>query len=75
MTSYEQLAEKTHRFGKNAYLEVARKRVTEKGEATEFLIVSRGFIQEDGSKRWTKFVTLPATDETRKWLSEALAAV
>jgi hypothetical protein len=75
MTTYEVLGERTLRFGKNAYLEVARKRVTEKGESTEFLILTRGFVQEDGSKRWTKFVTLPATPEVRDWLVEALREV
>lgn len=73
-TTYETLYEETHRFGKNGYLEIARKRVADgPGEAAEFLLITRGFVDGSGVKRWTRFVTVPADADTRAWLAAALA--
>lgn len=75
MAAFDLVREETRPFGQNSYLEVSRKRLTENGEATEFLLVTRGFYATDGQKRWTRFVTLPDDAETRKWLAEALMAI
>ena len=72
MTRYETLRETTRRIGRNGYLEVARKRLAEGENALEFLVVTRGFFDDDGTKRWTRFVTVPDDAETRAWLAEAL---
>lgn len=76
MTKFEPVKEETRQFGSNSYLEVARKRlVDETGDSTEFLVVTRGFYDKDGGKRWTKFVTLPDDQELKQWLSGVLADV
>ena len=73
--SFEALSERTRTFGKNAYLEVARKRLRDGVATTDFLVVTRGFFEGDGTKRWTKFVTLPDDAELRAWLAQALREV
>ena len=73
--TFEALVERTYPFGRNAYLEVARKRLREGDGASDFLVVSRGFYESDGSKRWTKFVTLPDDPELRAWLAKAIQEV
>lgn len=74
MANYESVKEETRKFGRNSYVEVSRKRLLEDGhEATEFVLVTRGFFDRDGTKKWTRFVTLPDEPEVRTWLAEALA--
>ncbi len=73
--TFEALVERTYPFGKNAYIEVARKRLREGDQSSEFLVISRGFYEKDGSKRWTKFVTLPDDVELLAWLGKALQEV
>jgi hypothetical protein len=76
-TQYETLHENLRRFGKTGFLEVSRKRVAahEGGSpGEEFILVTRGFFAQDGTKKWTRFVTLPDDAETRAWLADALKA-
>lgn len=72
MATFELVRERTRTFGQGSYLEVSRKRLVEAGEATEFLLVTRGFLAADGGKRWTRFVTIPDDPAVRGWLVEAL---
>lgn len=72
MALYETLREDTFRFGANGYLEVARKRLVEGGEASEFVLLTRGFVEADGRKRWTRFVTVPDDPRALEWLAESL---
>jgi hypothetical protein len=76
MTTYESLKEETRKFGKNSYVEVARKRLVESsGDDAQFLLVTRGFYDKDGTKKWTRFVTLPDEPEVKAWVVEALKRV
>lgn len=76
MATYESLTEETRTFGKNSYVEVSRKRlVDEQDRASEFVLVTRGFYDRDGRKRWTRFVTLPDDAEVKAWVREALTRV
>ncbi|MFH1977801.1 MAG: hypothetical protein ABIJ92_00555 [Candidatus Aenigmatarchaeota archaeon] len=60
------------KFGKNNFLEVARKKaVTEEGE-TEFIAISRGFFSPDGSKRFKKSIALPDEKEIRDFVSKKI---
>jgi hypothetical protein len=73
MAKFEPVTEATQQFGNNSYMEVARKRlVEENGNTSEFLVITRGFYDKDGGKRWTKFVTLPDSDDLKGWLSDAV---
>ncbi len=73
--TFELVHEETKAFGRNAYLEVARKRMVDGVEVTEFILLTRGYMDEGGKKRWTKFVTIPDEAGVREWLVEALAKV
>ena len=74
---YESLKEEVRKFGKNSYVEVTRKRlVNGRGrEEAQFVLVARGFYDETGGKKWTRFVTLPAEPEVTEWLAKALKRV
>ena len=57
---FETIKAEVTKVGANNFVEVARKKaISEKGE-TEFVAISRGFITPDGTKRYTKSITVPA---------------
>lgn len=74
---YESMKEETRKFGRNSYVEVARKRLVDgRGrEEAQFVLVTRGFFDKDGTKRWTRFVTLPADPKVADWIGKALKRV
>jgi len=46
-------------FGKNNFLEVARKKAVATDSESEFLSISRGFFAKDGTKRFRRSLALP----------------
>jgi len=59
MVEFKTLKAETQKTGERNFIEVAKKvAVTEKGE-TEFISISRGFMTDDGQRRYTKSVTVP----------------
>lgn len=62
---FKTVKEETEKFGKNNFVEIARKiAVTEEGE-NEFISLSKGFFSPEGEKRFSrgKNVSLPADKE------------
>ena len=63
------------KFGKNNFLEIARKKaVTDEGE-NEFIAISRGFFLPDGTKRFKKSIALPDEEEVKNFVVEKIKAV
>ena len=59
-------------FGRNNFLEVARKRAkTDEGE-NEFISVSRGYFLPDGSERFKKSLTIPDDPEIRNFIADKI---
>lgn len=76
MPGYQTLKEERRQFGRNHYLEVSRQKLEGPGaDADEFILVTRGWIEKDGSKKWSRFVTLPDDPEMVKWLAQKLQEV
>ncbi len=58
------------KFGKNNFIEVARKKaIVEEGE-NEFIAISRGFFLPDGTKRFKKSIAIPDDKEIRSFISK-----
>jgi len=58
------------KFGKNNFIEVARKKaIVEEGE-NEFIAISRGFFLPDGTKRFKKSIAIPDDKEIRNFISK-----
>ena len=63
------------KFGKNNFLEIARKKaITQDGE-NEFLAISRGFFLPDGTKRFKKSIAIPDEEEVKKFVVEKIGSV
>ena len=70
---FETIKAEETKFGNNNFLEVARKKaISSKGE-NEFVSVSRGFFAPDGTKRFTKSVSMPL--DTVDFVAENLKKV
>lgn len=74
MVDFETLKSEEIKFGKNNFLEVARKRaVVEDGSNNEFISISRGFFRTDGSKTFKKSIAIPDDGSIKKFLAEKVA--
>ncbi len=72
---FETIASDKIPFGKNNFLEVARKRAVSKDGTTEFVSISRGYTMRDGSERYKSSLTIPEDEEVRKFLIEKLSSI
>jgi hypothetical protein len=69
MVEFQTVKAEEVKFGKNNFLEVARKRaVVDEGE-NEFIAISRGFFLPDGSKRFKKSLAIPDEQEIKDFVS------
>jgi hypothetical protein len=60
------------KFGKNNFLEVARKKaVAEEGE-NEFIAISRGFYLPDGTKRFRRSLAIPDDEGLLEFITKKL---
>lgn len=75
MVEFQTLKAEEVKFGKNNFLEIARKKaIAEEGE-TEFVAISRGFFLPDGSKRFKKSIAIPDEDSVKDFISSKIKEV
>lgn len=72
MVEYETIESAEITFGRNNFIEVARKKaISEEGENL-FVSISRGYYLEDGSKKWKASIALPTEQEKREEIAELI---
>ena len=72
MVEFETVRAKEVSFGKNNFIEVARKKAkTPQGE-NEFISISRGYHLPDGTKRWKASIALPQEKEKLEEIAELI---
>lgn len=72
MVEYKTIKVENISFGENNFLEVARKKaISEKGEV-EFISISRGFVMQDGQKRYRQSLTVPDSKEVVEFIAAKL---
>ena len=75
MVEFETVKAEELKFGKNNFIEIARKKAkTEEGE-NEFISLSRGFFLPDGTKRFKKSIAIPTDKEMVEFIVKALNSV
>lgn len=75
MVEFETVKAEEVKFGKNNFLEVARKKaISEEGE-NEFIAISRGFFLPDGSKRFKKSLAIPDEAEIKEFVAKHITAL
>ena len=59
-------------YGRNNFIEVARKKaITDEGE-TEFISVSKGYYLPDGTERFKKSIPIPDDPEMRSFVGDLI---
>ncbi len=75
MVEFETITTKEIKFGKNKFLEVARKKAVSPEGENEFISISRGFMTPTGQKRFKNALGFPAEKEIVEQLVAALNEV
>jgi hypothetical protein len=73
---YDTLKAEEVKFGRNSFIEIARKVAkTEEGE-NEFVAISKGFYMPEGTgKRFRQSIALPKEPETLKQIAKILEGI
>ena len=75
MVEFETIKAEEVKFGTNNFMEVARKKaISENGENT-FISLSRGFITQEGEKRYRKSFTVPLDESVINFIAEKIKEV
>jgi hypothetical protein len=72
MVEFETIESEEVKFGRNNFIEVARKRAVTDGGETEFVSIARGFYLTDDEKGWKSSITLPAEKEKREQIAKLI---
>ncbi|KAA0001704.1 MAG: hypothetical protein FE048_05030 [Thermoplasmata archaeon] len=72
MVEYETIKAEEIKFGRNNFIEVARKKAISEAGENEFVSISRGYYAMDGSKKWKGTITLPSEKEKREEIAELI---
>jgi hypothetical protein len=62
-------------FGKNNFIEIARKKAVTKEGESQFISISRGYYLRDGSERYKKSITIPDEPEIKAFMLEKLSQI
>jgi hypothetical protein len=76
MVEFEAIETKEIKFGKNKFIEVAKKKAKlEDGKVTEFISISKGFINDKGAKIFKGSIGFPIDKELITNMITALQAL
>lgn len=67
---FETLKAEKKEFGRNNFIEVARKKAKTADGENEFISISRGYFLPDGSERFKKSLTVPDIAEIKDFVAE-----
>ena len=62
-------------FGRNNFLEVARKRATTPDGVNEFISLSRGYYLPDKTERFKRSLTIPDDPEIRAFIADRIKSL
>jgi len=69
---FETIKQEKVKFGRNNFLEVARKKAVTTEGSNEFISVSRGYYLPDGTERFKRSITIPDDPEIRNFIAEKI---
>ncbi|MGA1866206.1 MAG: hypothetical protein ACMUFK_01925 [Thermoplasmatota archaeon] len=76
MVDFETIEFKNIPFGKNNFIEVARKRaLMGNGGKSEFISISRGYFTTNDEKRYKNSVTIPLDEDVRKQIADNIMKI
>jgi len=69
---FETLKAEKKEFGRNNFIEVARKKAKTADGENEFISVSRGYFLPDGSERFKKSLTIPDIADIKEFVANMI---
>ena len=72
---FETIKDEKKNFGKNNFIEVARKKIKSETGENEFISISRGYYLPSGEARYKKSVTVPIAQEVRDFVAEQIKKI
>jgi len=72
---FETIKQEKIKFGRNNFLEVARKKAITDDGTNEFISVSRGYYLPDGSERFKRSITIPDEPEIRSFIADKIKSL
>ena len=75
MVDFETISAEKKDFGKNNFIEVARKIAKTDEGTNEFISVSRGYYLRDGTERFKRSITIPDDDEMKSFVAEQIKSL
>lgn len=69
---FETIAAEKVDFGRNNFLEIARKRATTDEGTNEFISVSRGYYLPDRTERFKRSLTIPDDPAIKEFVAEKI---
>ena len=75
MVKFETLSSHEMKFGNNNFIEIARKKAIADDGENLFISISRGFMKQDGEKRYRSSVSLPINEELVSFIAAKLKEV
>ncbi len=72
MVTFETIKAEEIKFGRNNFLEVARKKATSEQGENEFIAISRGFFLPDGTKKFKRSIAIPDEPEIKEFVSKKI---
>ena len=72
---FETIRSEKVNFGRNNFLEVARKRATTSEGTKEFISVSRGYYLPDKTERFKRPLTIPDEPEVRAFVADRIRSL
>ena len=72
MVEFQTIKSEEIKFGKNNFLEIARKKAVTEDGANEFIDISRGFFLPDGTKRFKKSIAVPDEDAVKTFIADKI---
>jgi hypothetical protein len=72
---FETIKQEKINFGRNNFLEIARKKAVTDDGTNEFISVSRGYYLPDGSERFKRSIAIPDDAEIKDFVSEKIKSL
>jgi len=72
MVEFETVKAEKKNFGRNNFIEVARKIAHTEDGSNEFISISRGYYLPDGTERFKRSLTVPDEGELKDFVSDMI---
>ena len=72
MVEFETIRAEKINFGRNNFIEIARKKAIADNGTNEFISLSRGYYLPDESERFKKSLTVPDEDDIKNFIAKMI---